>query len=278
MRFASLGSGSRGNATLIEIAPDSLVLVDCGFSVKEMQRRAVAADVRLDTIQAIFVTHEHSDHSSGVAALSRHLEIPVYLTHGTLATGRLDNCYATQCFNADDELGLEGYRVRAVAVPHDAREPVQFVFEAAQRRIGVLTDLGSITAHVAQAFSDCDALLLEFNHDTQMLAVGPYPPALKRRVGGDWGHLSNVQALQLLASLAHQNIQHLVIAHISEKNNCQKRVAELLGRELPGLAQKTIFASQESGFSWLTVCAKASTSAGIQTATALASGEAVGAY
>lgn len=226
-------------------------MVDCGFSVKEILRRAAAADVSLDAVEAIFVTHEHSDHSSGVAALSRHLQIPVYVSHGTLATNRIQRCHDVIAFNADDAIVLDGCRVVTVAVPHDAREPVQFVFEAGDCRVGVLTDLGSVTPHVVQAFAACNALLLEFNHDKQMLAQGPYPTVLKRRVGGDWGHLSNTQAMELLKALHHDALQHLAIAHISEKNNCNARVEALLHEELPALHPRVVFASQDAGFSWL---------------------------
>ena len=186
MRVASLGSGSRGNATLVEAA-GCRVLIDCGFSVRELTARAARMAVDLASLNAILVTHEHSDHSSGVAALARRHALPVYLTHGTAASGRLDGCPELHCFNADSAFAVGELNVQAVAVPHDAREPVQYRLEHGGYRIGVLTDLGMISDHVQVAFRDCDALVLEFNHDREMLRSGPYPAALKRRVGGDWG-------------------------------------------------------------------------------------------
>lgn len=260
MRVASLGSGSRGNATIVETArgdtvgegrPGSAVLIDCGFSLKEAQRRAADRNFDLASLDAILVTHEHSDHASGVAALARHYGIPVYLTHGTYASGRLAGSYERVLINADDELRIGALQVQAVAVPHDAREPVQYRFEDGHHCVGVLTDLGSITEHVVRAFSDCDVLLLEFNHDQRMLAEGPYPLSLKRRVGGDWGHLSNTQAVALLEQVDAARLQCVVIAHISEKNNCRTLVDEALRKHVPTLQNRVRWASQEDGFDWL---------------------------
>jgi phosphoribosyl 1,2-cyclic phosphodiesterase len=252
VRVASLGSGSKGNATLVQ-SGECRVLVDCGFSLREVQRRCAALNFDPGELDAIFVTHEHSDHGSGVAALSRRYRIPVYLTHGTLASGRLDGCAEYRLFDADSSLALCDLAVQAVAVPHDAREPVQYRFDSAGVRVGLLTDLGSVTAHVCASFRDCDLLLLEFNHDRDMLAAGPYPAALKRRVGGDWGHLSNQQAVELLAQLRCERLQHLVVAHISEQNNQRSRVEEALAGDLPELLPKLRWAAQTTGFPWLCV-------------------------
>lgn len=248
--MASLGSGSRGNATVVQ-AGESCVLVDCGFTLKEMQRRAQQRQFDLTCLDAILVTHEHSDHASGVAVLARHYDIPVYLTHGTLATGRIENCPNLRVFNGDTQFPIGAFTVRAVTVPHDAREPVQYCFESAHQRAGVLTDLGSVTSHVRDAFDDCDLLLLEFNHDRQLLSQGPYPLSLKRRVGGDWGHLSNTQAGQLLGQLNLQRLKHLAIAHISEKNNSRDCVEAQLRQTHPSLLAKTVWATQQQGFDWI---------------------------
>lgn len=255
MRMASLGSGSRGNATLLQVE-QSCVLVDCGFTLREIQRRAAERQVDLASLDAILVTHEHSDHSSGVAVLARHYDIPVYLTHGTLASGRIDNCPQIRTFNGDTTLQIGAFTVQAVTVPHDAREPVQYCFESGEYRAGVLTDLGSVTSHVRNAFDHCDLLLLEFNHDRQLLAEGPYPASLKRRVGGDWGHLSNTQAVKLLGQLNLQRLEHLVVAHISEKNNSRDSVEAQLRQIHPGLLARTIWASQANGFDWIEASSK----------------------
>jgi phosphoribosyl 1,2-cyclic phosphodiesterase len=250
VRLASLGSGSRGNATLLE-AGDSRVLIDCGFSLRDLRKRAARLGFNLRDLDAILVTHEHSDHCSGVAALARHCGAPVYLTHGTWASGRLDGCEQVHLFNADETFRIGDIDVFAVAVPHDAREPVQFRFTYNSQQFGVLTDLGSVTPHVSRAFSGCDALVLEFNHDPRMLAQGPYPPALKRRVGGDWGHLSNMQALELLSRVDTERLQALVIAHTSDKNNSRECITAAIAELMPGLMSRVIWASQDDGLPWL---------------------------
>lgn len=275
MRIASLGSGSRGNGTLIAAA-GRILLVDCGFSLADAQQRAARLGVDLARLDAILVTHEHSDHCSGVAALSRRHGIPVYLTHGTLASGRLDGCAETHAFNADSAFSLGGVSVRAVAVPHDAREPVQYVFRDERWCAGVLTDLGSVTPHVAAAFAACDLLLLEFNHDRAMLAAGPYPPALKRRVGGDWGHLSNGQAADLLERLDRARLRRLFIAHTSEKNNTRGHIETLLQARFPDLLPRLVWACQARGFPWF--CAERDAPLHAEDAAALVPPGQVGAY
>jgi phosphoribosyl 1,2-cyclic phosphodiesterase len=251
MRFASLGSGSKGNATLVR-AGGTLLMVDCGFSLRETIRRLDRLAVRPEQIDAILVTHEHSDHCAGVAALSRKFGIPVYLSHGTAGTGRCDGSHQLRCFNSDDAFTVGGIAVNAVTVPHDAAEPCQFLFSWAGQTLGILTDLGSITPHVLESFRDCHSLLLEFNHDLPMLQAGDYPPALKRRVGGDWGHLNNAQAAQLLRQLGGAPCGYLVVAHISEKNNCRLKAQEALLGVVDSL-ERVVWACQAGGFDWLRV-------------------------
>ena len=249
MQFASLGSGSKGNSTLVR-AGDTLVMIDCGFSLRETTRRLERLGVQPQQLDAILVTHEHSDHSSGVAGLSRKFEIPVYLTHGTSGTGRCDGGFEQRCFNCEDSFGVGELQVKAVAVPHDAAEPCQYRLTWQNHTLGVLTDLGSVTPHVINNFRSCHSLLLEFNHDLDMLLAGQYPPQLKRRVGGDWGHLNNDQAAALLRQIDHDDLRHLVVAHISEKNNSRTHAeAALLSvrESLDGV----VFAEQSGGFSWL---------------------------
>jgi len=251
VRFASLGSGSKGNATLVQ-AGDTLVMVDCGFSVRETERRMQRLGVEPGQLDAILVTHEHSDHCAGVARLSKRYSLPVYLTHGTAASGRCEGSHHFHRINGDDELSIGALQVRAIAVPHDANEPCQFRFQWQQRSLGVLTDLGCITPHVVNQYRGCDSLLLEFNHDVPMLSSGPYPPALKRRVGGDWGHLSNEQAAQFLRSIDTAALRHLVVAHISEHNNCRERAQLVLDAEVPAQVN-VVWAEQAGGFGWLAV-------------------------
>lgn len=249
MQFASLGSGSKGNATLVRAA-DTLVMIDCGFSVRDTERRMARLGVEPRQLDAILVTHEHSDHCNGVAALSKKFGIPVYLTHGTRRTGRCDGSHELRPFNCEDTLSIGCLSVKAVAVPHDAAEPCQYRVTWDAYTLGILTDLGSITPHVIDNFRACHSLLLEFNHDLPMLQDGPYPPHLKRRVGGDWGHLNNQQAAQLLRHVDRAQLRHLVVGHISEKNNSQERARDALLSVLDSLDGVT-FACQADGFDWL---------------------------
>ncbi len=251
MQFASLGSGSRGNATLVRYA-DRCILIDCGFTVKETQRRLARLGVEAGQLAAILVTHEHSDHISGVAPLARRFKLPVYMTPGTFKARDLGALPALQLIHGYRPFALAGIEVQPVAVPHDAREPAQFVLAAAGRRLGVLTDLGSITPHVEGSYQHCDALLLEANHDPAMLASGPYPAALKQRVGGPWGHLSNQQAAAFLAGMEPRRLQHLVVAHISQQNNSLALARDALAEQTEDI-DRVHYACQEQGFDWLSI-------------------------
>lgn len=251
MRFASLGSGSKGNATLVQ-GGGTLVMIDCGFSLRETVRRLSRLGVEPQELDAILVTHEHSDHSSGVAALSRRYGIPVYLTHGTAGSGRCDGAHRVFRFNCGERFAVGELQVEAVAVPHDAAEPCQYRLSRQDRSVGVLTDLGSVTPHVVDSFRHCHGLLLEFNHDLSMLWEGDYPPPLKRRVGGDWGHLNNEQAAALLQQIDHRTMRHLVVAHVSENNNCRHRAEAALLSVRPSL-EGVVWADQRTGFDWLSL-------------------------
>jgi phosphoribosyl 1,2-cyclic phosphodiesterase len=251
MRFASLGSGSKGNGTLVEFDGETL-LIDCGFSVKDTVARLARLGKTPEQLSAVLVTHEHGDHLRGVPALARKYDLPVYITPGTLkakALGKLP-----------DVRSIEGYRpfnvgpfyVQPVAVPHDAREPAQFVISAAGKTLGILTDLGMITAHVQDSYQHCDALVLEANHDPVMLAYGSYPQSLKQRVGGPWGHLSNQQSAGFLEHFDVARLQHLVVAHISLQNNSLEVAQNVLGPVVQPVAE-VIYACQDQGFEWLEV-------------------------
>lgn len=248
MRFASLGSGSRGNAMLVE-AGSTCVMVDCGFSIAETAQRLRRLGRQPEDLAAILVTHEHGDHIRGVAPFARRYGTPVWMTHGTAAAAQ-DN----RLPQLNPIAGYAGFSVGDIAVqpypvPHDAREPCQFVFRDARHRLGLLTDSGSLTPHILDTLQRCDALVLEFNHDARMLAQGSYPPALKRRVGGDYGHLNNGQARSLLDRIELGQMQHLVAAHLSEKNNHPDLVHELLD-SLPAELNCSV-ACQNDGFDWL---------------------------
>jgi len=250
-RFASLGSGSRGNSTLVEWGAGTL-LIDCGFSVKEAEQRLARFDKHPQDLTAVLVTHEHADHIKGVAALARRYELPVYMTPGTYHSRDLGELPDLRLIEAYTPFELNGLRVSPVAVPHDAREPSQYVFEYSGVRLGILTDLGSITPHVEACYQDLDAMILEANHDPIMLASGSYPPSLKQRVGGQWGHLSNQQAAGFLQRLNRHRLQHLVVAHISQQNNSLELAQATLAPVTTEVKQVT-YACQDQGFGWLSV-------------------------
>lgn len=219
MRFASLGSGSRGNATLIE-GGGVRVLVDCGFAVRELQRRLAELELTIADLDAVLVTHEHGDHIAGVGPLARRSGLPVWLSRGTLRGARDVDLPEIVHLRADVQASIGGLRLLPFAVPHDAAEACQFVFLADGARLGMLTDCGSLTGHIRDTLRGCDALVLECNYDPQMLRDGPYPPSLRQRVAGAYGHLSNDQAAQLLAALAGADApRSLCLAHLSENNN-----------------------------------------------------------
>jgi phosphoribosyl 1,2-cyclic phosphodiesterase len=218
-RFASLGSGSRGNATLVQAGGTS-VMVDCGFAARELVARCEGLGFDPATLAAILVTHEHGDHTRGVGAVARRFGIPVWMSHGTWRASRFGEIADLNLFAGHEgDFRIGDLLVTPVPVPHDAREPTQFVFTRDRLRLGLLTDLGSITPRVLRAFDGLDALLLECNHDLELIANGPYPPSLQARVGGHYGHLNNAQAADFLRQIDHGRLRHLVAGHLSEKNN-----------------------------------------------------------
>ncbi|MCC5868588.1 MAG: MBL fold metallo-hydrolase [Gammaproteobacteria bacterium] len=250
MRLAYLGSGSRGNAALIEHG-DTLVMLDCGFSATETEKRLRRSGREPGDVNAVLVTHEHSDHASGVLRFAARHQIPVFLTRGTAWAIRAQAYAHVRYISAHEPFEVGSVTVRPLPVPHDAREPCQFVFEADAQRLGVLTDAGHLTAHLCTALADCDGLAVECNHDADMLAVGPYPAALKRRVGGALGHLSNSQAAQLVALQDRARLQWLVGVHLSEQNNTPLRAREALNAALGHHDTPVFLAEQETGLDWL---------------------------
>ena len=250
MRFASLGSGSRGNALLVE-AGNTRLLVDAGFGPREMSRRLERLGLTADAVDAVLVTHEHSDHIGGVFACARRFGWAVLLTHGTLAACA-DTGADTRItiIDSHESASVGDICVHPFPVPHDAREPVQFTLADGARRLGVLTDAGHVTPHMVAMLEACDALVLECNHDTAMLEQGRYPQALKRRIGGPWGHLDNAAAASLLSQIGAEKLQHVVAAHLSEENNSPALAQAALSAVL-GCTQDWIgIATQDEGFSW----------------------------
>lgn len=249
MRFAFLGSGSRGNAAVVT-AGNTRVLVDCGFNLGEAEQRLARLGLAADALSAIIVTHEHGDHLGGVGRLARRHHLPVWLTSGTHAAWRDAKVPRVHRFSPHETFAIGDLEIAPYPVPHDAREPCQFVLSDGRHRIGVLSDAGSLTPHMRTMLDACDALLLECNHDEQMLARGPYPEALKRRVGGAMGHLSNVQAAMLLTQLNCSRLQHLVLTHLSETNNTPEHARGACAAALNCTPDWLAVADQDAGLAW----------------------------
>ena len=251
MRFASLGSGSQGNSLVVE-AGGTRVLLDCGFGLAATVARLARLGLVPDDISAIVVTHEHEDHIGGVARLARRHGIPVWLTPGTLSG------FAALFAGVADVRMIHNYEVFAVGdvqiepfpVPHDAREPAQFVFCDGASRLGVLTDVGCSTRHIEATLSGCDALVLECNHDAEMLRNSSYPRRLRERIAGRFGHLDNSAAAKLLRSLDNSRLKHLIAAHLSQENNHPDLARAALSAVMNCAPEWIGIADQHEGLAW----------------------------
>ncbi len=253
MRFASLGSGSRGNATLISKG-NTCLLIDCGFSAREVEKRLQKFNLTPADLTAILITHEHSDHIGGVRVLAKKHRLPIWATAGTAGNLAEDvqDLVRTVQYHTTFTLGEDEdtITVYPFPVPHDAREPSQFVFEDGEYRLGLLTDTGMITPIIEKALTACDALMLEANHDIEMLAQSVYPDYLKQRVGGQYGHLNNKQAAKLLEKIDTSQLQYLVVMHVSEKNNTAELATESCVQAMGCDADFITIAAQNEGFDW----------------------------
>ena len=254
MRFACLGSGSEGNAVVVEVGR-SRVLLDCGFSIKETVFRLARLGLTPADLSGIVITHEHSDHIGGVFRFANKFNLPVWLTHGSLAyLSNLDQSLVdARVIDSHAAFAVGDLYIEPFPVPHDAREPIQFVFSDGQHRLGVLTDTGMITPHIEQMLSGCNALVLECNHDADMLANGPYPTSLKQRVGGRFGHLDNTAAADLLRNIDTQQLTHLIAAHLSHKNNLPALARAALAQALNCAEDWIGIADQAMGFEWRSI-------------------------
>lgn len=252
MRFASLGSGSSGNALVIE-AGETRLLLDCGFGIRESVRRLERLGLAPGDLSGILVTHEHDDHVGGVFKLAARYRIPVHITHGTLSVLRdapVDSAFPLSIIDSHTPFAIGALEVMPFPVPHDAREPVQYVLSDGLYRLGVLTDTGMSTPHTEAMLSGCHALVLECNHDTDMLMNGNYPWSLKQRINSRHGHLSNHAAAKLLAKLDISKLQHLVAAHLSAQNNTPQLARTALSSAIHCEDQWIAIADQDEGLGW----------------------------
>ncbi len=220
MQFSVLGSGSKGNATYVS-SGNTAILIDGGFSGIEIQRRLATIGVDFAAIDAILVTHEHSDHIRGVPILSRRGSIPVYANPATYgaAGSKLNKLHQYREFETGKAFYFQELAIHPFSVSHDTSDPVGFVVTDGRHSIGYCTDTGKVTRLMQHRLAGCDGLILESNHDPQLLKNGPYPPYLKQRVQSKSGHLANHEAAAFLKDLLHDALRHVVLAHISETNN-----------------------------------------------------------
>lgn len=256
MRFKSLGSGSTGNALVVESTPKSgtvtRVLIDCGFTQKEMLKRLGEAGLQPQDLSAVFITHEHSDHMGCAAGFSKRWNLPLWMSEGTALS--LGECGQTVRYICDSKPVEVGHlRLTPFTVPHDAREPLQFKVEDERCRLAMLTDLGQPTDYVIRNIYNCHALFLEANHEPELLAKSSYPAFLKRRVAGALGHLSNQVAADILREIQHSTLQKVVAAHLSQQNNLPELVGQQFASVLNCAAQDVCIAHAINGTPWIDV-------------------------
>lgn len=228
--ISSLNSGSNGNCYYVG-NEDEAVLIDAGISCRQVEKRLERLDLSLRKVKAIFISHEHSDHISGLVQLARKYTLPVYITPGTLYGSGLGKAGLTiRPLSGYSPVSVGQLSVTAFPKWHDAADPHSFLIECAGVRVGVFTDIGAPCEHVIRHFSQCHAAFLEANYDEEMLEQGRYPYFLKRRIQGDKGHLSNRQALDLFRRHRPVYMSHLLLSHLSKDNNCPQRVSDLFSQ------------------------------------------------
>jgi phosphoribosyl 1,2-cyclic phosphodiesterase len=235
LRVYVLGSGSKGNCTYIE-SPETRILIDAGLSARELERRLRHIGRTPESLDGVLISHEHSDHIQGVGALARRYKLAVYANFGTWqraqhVVGVVENL---QQFYTGSPFALKDLVIDPFSLPHDANDPVAFRVSWRRRTMAIVTDLGYPSQLVRERMKGCHLLVLEANHDGAMLKSGPYPWPLKQRIGGKSGHLSNLQSSELLRDVLHGELEHVVLAHLSEINNLPE-LARLTAQEVLGL-------------------------------------------
>jgi phosphoribosyl 1,2-cyclic phosphodiesterase len=256
LRFASLASGSSGNCLVAE-ADGTVVLLDCGLSLTETERRLARLGLEPSRVTGILVTHEHSDHAAGTFEFAAAHRVTVYLTHGTLAAlkaeGKALDGVPLCMVNGRQSFFIDGLQLTPFTVPHDAREPVQYVLSDGAARLGVITDVGISTPHVEKMLSGLDALVLECNYDYDLLWNGGYPRWLKERIAGPFGHLDNLESERLLSAIDRSKLKHIIGAHLSQQNNRPELARAALARAMNCEESWVGLATQDDGFDWRTI-------------------------
>jgi len=242
-----LASGSRGNAIYISDGRAS-ILIDVGLSGVEIQRRMTARDLDPQQLDGIVVSHEHNDHIQAVGILARRFKLPVYISANTYAAAQkqLGKIDTIERFNCGTPFQVGSLELHPFSISHDATDPAGFTVTSNGTRIGIATDLGIVTSMVKTHLQDCVALIIEANHDRNMLAEGPYPWPLKQRIQSRSGHLSNDDTSQLLHEVLHDGLTHVILAHLSEQNNTPDKALQAVQQSLAGTGVDLSVAVQDS--------------------------------
>jgi len=254
MEFCSLGSGSSGNSFIVK-NNQTILMIDCGFGMKETIDRLEKYQINPSEINAILLTHEHEDHIKGAFSLANKFQIPIYLSHGTyqMSHKKINDGYKIkfEILNNFDSFMIDDISVSPMPVPHDAREPLQYRFDSMDKSIAIMTDLGKITKHVVQKLSRINLLVLEFNHDEKMLNDSDYPASLKKRINGQYGHLENKESLKLLSSINHPELSWVIAAHLSETNNKIELVKQMIFQIVDKHSSNVDVIDQDLGLEWI---------------------------
>lgn len=244
MAVCVLASGSKGNAIYVSDG-HSAILVDAGLSGREIERRLSSRGLRVENLSALVLSHEHADHVQGVGVLSRRYRLPVYSTRKTAeAAYRLGKVAKTVYFECGSTFRIADLEIHPFSLSHDAEDPVGFTIRSNGLKLGIVTDLGVVTSMVREHLKGCHALILEANHDDDMLLNGPYPWPLKQRIRSRVGHLSNTDSSTLLGELLHDRLQHVILAHLSEVNNTPEEALRTVAPALTGTPAKVHVALQ----------------------------------
>lgn len=246
IRVCMLASGSKGNAIYVSDGATS-ILFDAGLSGKEMERRLTSRKISPSSINAIVVSHEHSDHIQGVGILARRYKIPVYINQQTYqaAKSTLGTISDSIHFDCGNTFTINDLIIHPFSISHDANDPAGFTVQKNGAKLGIATDLGIATSMVREHLKGCDILIIEANHDSQMLTQGPYPWSLKQRVKSRSGHLSNDDARELLVDVKHEKLKHVILAHVSETNNTHEKAFSTVVQALNGSRSNLIVARQD---------------------------------
>jgi phosphoribosyl 1,2-cyclic phosphodiesterase len=241
-----LASGSRGNATYVSDG-ETAILIDAGLSGIELNRRLTSRGLSADQLDAIIVTHEHTDHIRGVGVLSRRYKLPVYINPKTQkASHQLGELHAIQLFECGATFHINNLAIHPFSISHDAKDPAAFTINQNGSTVAIATDLGIVTSLIKEHLKRCDLLILEANHDPEMLQTGPYPWPLKQRISSRIGHLSNLSSKILLEELQHEKLQHVILAHLSEINNTPQKALGEVAKALTRCSAKLTVADQYS--------------------------------